>query len=178
MTRRPSRFARPRAVYSAYGEINIPLISPEMDIPLVNKVTVDVSGRWDHYTDVGSTANPKYAVDWQVMEGFKLRANYSTSFVAAPIGVVGDLSQGGEYSNGGARAATSFPVLVSEYPSVTQLPGCATATVTCTIGSGTSAPGLLRKYGTALSGDHPETGYGWSVGAISPHCSFPASKPT
>jgi iron complex outermembrane receptor protein len=157
-------FRTPRTVYSAYGELNFPIISPEMDIPLANKINIDISGRWDHYSDVGSTANPKYALDWQMVEGFKLRANYSSSFVAPPIGVVGDLSQGGEYS-GGATSPPSFSVPVSIYPQVTQLPGCATATVSCNIGAGTLAPGLKRQYGTALTGAKPQTGFGWSVGA-------------
>ncbi len=46
-------------------------------------------------------------------------------------------------------------------------PGCAglVAGQSCTIGSGTGAPGLTRQYGGALSGVKPQTGNGWSVGA-------------
>ena len=31
--------------------------------------------------DVGHTANPKYAVDWTVVDGVTLKANCSTAFV-------------------------------------------------------------------------------------------------
>jgi iron complex outermembrane receptor protein len=127
-------------------------------------VDVDVSGRYDSYSDVGSTANPKYAIDWTVAEGFKLRANYSTSFVAPPVGVLGDPTQGGEYA-GGAAIAPAFSVPVSVFPTVTQLPGCAGVTTSCQLGSGTGAPGLTRQYGGALSGVKPQTGSGWNVGA-------------
>lgn len=164
-----SSFRSRRNVFSAFGEINAPLISEDMGIPLVQEVGIDVSARFDQYSDVGPTFNPKYGIDWRISPDIKLRANYSTSFVAAPLGVVGDPSKGGEYS-GGASIAPAFNVPIAAFqPVITQLPGCNTVQVLaqgfCQLGSGTSAPGLSRQYGTALTNARPQTGNGINIGA-------------
>ena len=117
-----SVFRSKRNVMSGFGEANIPVISPDMNIPLVQKVQIGLSARYDKYSDVGPTFNPKYALDWTVTDDIKLRANYSTSFVAVPVGISGDPSQGGEYS-GGASIAPLSPVPVSAFPAVTGIPG-------------------------------------------------------
>jgi iron complex outermembrane receptor protein len=156
-------FRYKRVVYSGYAEFNVPVFSPEMNIPLVNKLDIDVSARYDDYTDVGSTFNPKYAMNWEVTPGLKLRANYSTSFVAPPMGVIGDPALGGMYSGGASVTNGGITIPVAAYPTVTQLPGCASATVSCTLGSGVQ--GLGRQFGGGLSNIRPQTGNGWSVGA-------------
>ena len=38
-----------------------------MNVPLVNKFEIDVSGRYDDYSDVGAASNPKFAADWEVI---------------------------------------------------------------------------------------------------------------
>lgn len=151
-----------RTITSAYAEINAPVVSPDMHIPLVQAFNVDVSGRFDNYSDVGQTANPKFAADWTPFDGIKLRGNYSTSFVAPPMGVLGDPALGGEYNSGAGVTFGGLAVPVAAYPTVTQLPGCATATVTCTLP--TSDQGLNRQFGGLLSNIKPQTGNGWSVG--------------
>ncbi len=151
-----------RTVLSGYAEINAPIISPDMGIPLVQKLTFDVSGRYDSYDDVGDTANPKFALDWQIIDGLRLRANYSTSFVAPPMGVLGDPALGGMYSGGAGVTNGGLVVPVAAYPQVTQLPGCAGATVTCTLP--TSDQGLNRQFGGLVSNMKPQTGNGWSLG--------------
>jgi iron complex outermembrane receptor protein len=156
-------FRYDRVVYSAYSELDAPIVSPDMGVPLMQKLDVDVSARYDDYSDVGHTFNPKYAMNWQVIDGFKLRANYSTSFVAPPMGVIGDPTLGGMYSGGASVTSGGITVPVAGYPTVTQLPGCATATVSCTLSS--SVQGLNRQFGGGLSNIRPQTGNGWSVGA-------------
>ena len=74
-----------RQVYSAFLELNAPIVSPEMGIPGVESVTVDVSGRYDGYSDVGDTYNPKVGLDWMVVDGLKARVSWGTSFVAANV---------------------------------------------------------------------------------------------
>jgi iron complex outermembrane recepter protein len=160
-----SIFRSKRNVLSTFAEANIPVISPDMNIPLVQKVQIGLSARYDKYSDVGPTFNPKYALDWTVTDDIKLRANYSTSFVAVPVGISGDPSQGGEYS-GGASIAPLSPVPVSAFPAVTGIPGCAglTAGQSCNLGS-TTNPGLIRQYGSSLAGARPQRGNGINLGA-------------
>lgn len=160
-------FRSARNVFSGFLEANFPIVSPEMNVPLMNKVEVDISGRYDQYSDVGGTGNPRYALDWTVVDGWKIRANYSTSFVAPPVGVLGDPSQGGEFS-GGTTVTSAFNVPVAAFPTVTQLPGCNTAAVAaagfCSIGGSSLAPGIDRQYGGALNGVKPQTGDSYSLG--------------
>jgi len=168
-------FRSRRDVFSAFVEAHVPVISSDMDIPFAQQVDIAVSGRYDKYSDVGPTFNPKYGLDWTIAAGYKIRANYSTSFVAPPVGVLGDPSQGGEYSGGTSILASggsqAFNVPASVFPTVTGLPGCAAQVAAqgyCTLGN-SALPGLSRQYGGALSGVKPQTGNGWSVGAdVSP----------
>jgi iron complex outermembrane receptor protein len=153
-----------RIVRSAYAELEVPVVSPSMNIPLVHALDVDVSGRYDDYNDVGSTRNPKYAFNWTVVKGFKLRANYATSFVAPPLAVIGDPTQGYLYASGSVGLQGQFNVPVANYPEVRGVPGCATATVTCALGL-SSNPGLRRQLGGGFDNIQPETGRSWSVGA-------------
>jgi iron complex outermembrane recepter protein len=143
-----------RSVASGYGEVDIPVIGADMHVPLVKKFDVDVSGRYDHYSDVGPTKNPKFAATWTVTDDVKLRGNYSTAFVAPWLDSV-------QKPPSYAAEATSFNVPVANYPNVTQIPGCAGQTVNCTISSTTQ--GIILS--GANSGLKPETGSDWSIGA-------------
>lgn len=71
-----------RTVSSAFAELQIPIISPEMNIPLVNKIDVQLAGRAEHYSDVGTVAKPKIAAAWDVIPGFRFRGSYSEGFRA------------------------------------------------------------------------------------------------
>ena len=135
------------------------------DCPFVQKVSIDVSARYDKYSDVGPTFNPKYGIDWVVTDDIKFRGNYSTSFVAVPVGISGDPSQGGEFG-GGASIAPLSPVPVSAFPSGHHIPGCAglAAGQSCNLGTSTN-PGLIRQYGSALANARPQRGNGINVGS-------------
>lgn len=71
-----------RTVKSAYAELAIPLVSPEMNIPFVNRVEVQLAGRAEDYSDVGSVAKPKVAAAWDIIPGFRLRGSWSQGFKA------------------------------------------------------------------------------------------------
>ncbi len=46
-------------VTSVYGEADIPVVGPDMNIPFVKKFDIDASGRYDDYDTVGITTNPR-----------------------------------------------------------------------------------------------------------------------
>ena len=71
-----------RNVFSAYGELAVPVISPEMAIPLVRRVEFQLAGRFEHYSDVGSIFRPKIAGAWDVVDGLRLRGSYALGFRA------------------------------------------------------------------------------------------------
>lgn len=65
-----------------FGEIYMPLISSDQNVPFVQKLEVTVAGRFTHYSDFGSNFSPKMSTQWTVFQGMKFRASYSESFKA------------------------------------------------------------------------------------------------
>ena len=71
-----------RDVFSAFLELAVPIVSPEMDIPLVHSFDVQLALRGEDYSDVGSELSPKIAASWHLFEQFQLRGAYSEGFRA------------------------------------------------------------------------------------------------
>lgn len=74
-----------RNVASFYAEFAVPLVSPEMNVPLVRSLDVQVAGRAENYSDFGWVTNPKVALAWSVTDDFMVRANWAESFLAPNI---------------------------------------------------------------------------------------------
>jgi hypothetical protein len=71
-----------RDVGSAFAELALPLVSPEMNIPLVRRIDVQLAGRFEHYSDFGSVAKPKIAFAWDVVDGVRVRGSWQQGFRA------------------------------------------------------------------------------------------------
>ncbi|MGQ9427363.1 TonB-dependent receptor plug domain-containing protein [Gilvimarinus sp. F26214L] len=71
-----------RDVDSYYGEVLIPIVGADNALPGVQSLEVNVAARTDDYSDVGSTSNPKYGVNWSPVDDLTVRASYGTSFRA------------------------------------------------------------------------------------------------
>ena len=56
-----------------------------MNIPLIQKLDLDIAGRHDHYSTFGATDNPKASFSWLVTDGIKATGSYGTSFVAPTL---------------------------------------------------------------------------------------------
>jgi iron complex outermembrane receptor protein len=150
-----------RKDFAEFVEADIPLVSPAMAFPLVQKFELDLAVRHDDYSDFGPTTNPKASFNWDVIDGLRLRGNISTSFVAPPLNLVGGKAGLANFSSvGGSTQSGSIPV--SFYPAVTQfgIAGCTTASASCSI---SSLQGISSSVGdpTAIA----QRGRGWSVGA-------------
>jgi outer membrane receptor protein involved in Fe transport len=70
-----------------------------MDIPLVNRIDVQLAGRYEHYSDFGSVAKPKVAAAWDLFDGLRLRGSYSKGFRAPNLEQVNTV----QYSRLGAN---------------------------------------------------------------------------
>lgn len=80
-----------RDVYSAFAELFVPLVSPAMDIPLVNELNVQLAGRAERFTDIDETAMvPRVAVSWTTFPGVTLRGAWSRGFRAPNLVQVND----------------------------------------------------------------------------------------
>jgi outer membrane receptor protein involved in Fe transport len=74
-----------RTIYALYGELLIPVIGADNQLPFVQSLRIDIAGRFDHYSDFGSSTNPKLTAEWQIDDQFTVRGGYSTSFKAPTL---------------------------------------------------------------------------------------------
>src|SRR4030095_7605931 len=160
-----------RDIVSALAEVAMPLVSPEWDIPALNQLDLSLSVRYDDFSDVGDTTNPRYGLNWEPMEGLRIRANYAESFVAPPIAVIGDPTQGYLYASGSVGGAPTLNVPVALYPDVVNVPGAVVVNTNtpCTTGAtsssiGQNGPGMRRQLGGGFSQMGPQFGQSYSVG--------------
>jgi iron complex outermembrane recepter protein len=154
-----------RDVKSVYAEVYLPLIGANQGIPLVRALDLNLSGRYDDYSDFGSTTNPKIAFNWEVIQGFKFRGNYAEAFVAPALtsrgandaGLTGESGFSG--IQGGALPGGAPTIVTANFPSAIGIPGCPPGSVTCSLNNVT---GLFLTGGNG--GLEPQTGKSWSVG--------------
>ncbi|MDF7774053.1 TonB-dependent receptor [Sphingomonas sp. AOB5] len=71
-----------RNVQSVYGELFVPIFGEGNAAPMFRSLTLSLSGRYDHYSDFGSTTNPKIGVTWEPVDGVNLRGSFGRSFRA------------------------------------------------------------------------------------------------
>jgi iron complex outermembrane receptor protein len=74
-----------RNIDSGYGEVFVPIVGKNNAVPMVESLNVSVAGRYDHYSDFGSTTNPKYGFTWSPVGGVSVRASYGHSFHAPQL---------------------------------------------------------------------------------------------
>lgn len=71
-----------RSVFSAFAELAVPVVSPEMNVPLVHRLDLQLAARFEEYSDFGSVAKPKIAAAWDIIDGLRLRGSWSQGFRA------------------------------------------------------------------------------------------------
>ncbi|HTC43586.1 MAG TPA: TonB-dependent receptor [Steroidobacteraceae bacterium] len=67
---------------SAFAEVLIPLVGSDNALPGIQRLDLDVAGRYEDYSDFGSTSHPKIGLNWTPSEGVMVHASYGTSFRA------------------------------------------------------------------------------------------------
>lgn len=80
-----------RNVLAGFAEASIPLVSPEMNIPLVDTFDIQLAARYEHYSDFGGSGiKPRIAAAWVPVPWLKLRGAYSQGFRAPNLIVVNE----------------------------------------------------------------------------------------
>ncbi len=69
-------------VKEAYTEIEVPLLQ---DIPGIKRLSFNGSFRWTDYDSYGDDTTYKLGLNWQVVDSFRVRAAYGTSFRAPAL---------------------------------------------------------------------------------------------
>jgi len=75
-------FPASRTVASVYGEAAVPFIAPSETRVGLHSLDLTLSGRVEHYSDFGTTANPKIGLRYVPLSGLTFRATWGTSFKA------------------------------------------------------------------------------------------------
>lgn len=74
-----------RDVLSAFGEVVVPIFGADNGGPGMEELVVSLAGRYDDYSDVGDTFNPKIGVTYRPVQAIKIRGSWGKSFVAPSL---------------------------------------------------------------------------------------------
>ena len=75
---------RGRDAAAMFTELAVPLVGAKAGSTL-DRLSLSLAGRYDQYSDVGSSFNPKFGVSWHPSHALGLRGNWGTSFRAPPF---------------------------------------------------------------------------------------------
>lgn len=84
-----------RSVNSAYAELLVPVVGAANATTGLRRLDLSAALRYDHYSDVGSTTNPKLGLNWSPVDGLQLRGSYGTSFRAPGLVQIQPFTGGG-----------------------------------------------------------------------------------
>ena len=74
-----------RATSYAFGELAVPLINEDMAVPLVQRLELNLSGRYTDTSDFGDSFDPKVGLLWAINDELKLRGTYGQAFRAPTL---------------------------------------------------------------------------------------------
>lgn len=149
-----------REVGALYGELAVPLVSAQNEMPLIRALDLSGAVRYEHGKGLGGfdTVNPKFGINYSPLPGLKLRGSWGTSFHAPPMryaynGVQPTQGGNGAFTNAGLYTAPCNTSLV-RLNGVTGTPGgTGNCTFTAIVVTGGAGPTL-----------RPEKATTWTVG--------------
>ncbi len=71
-----------RGITAGFAELHVPMVGRDQEVPGVEKLDLSLAGRVEHYSDFGTTTNPKVGVSWTITDGVIVRGTFGTSFRA------------------------------------------------------------------------------------------------
>ncbi|WP_424682037.1 TonB-dependent receptor plug domain-containing protein [Frateuria sp. YIM B11624] len=78
----PGLQAQGLGVAHTFGSRTVEGLYAELDAPFLESLEVDVSGRFDHYSDFGNNFSPKVGFKWKPIESLAVRGTWSKGFRA------------------------------------------------------------------------------------------------
>ena len=73
-----------------FGHRTVGGVFAELEAPVLKQLLINVSGRYDHYSDVGGAFSPKVGIKYTPIRQIALRATYSEGFRAPSFSESGD----------------------------------------------------------------------------------------
>ncbi|MFV0644539.1 MAG: TonB-dependent receptor [Sphingomonadaceae bacterium] len=83
-----------RNVKAIFGELFIPFFGTDNATPGLEELSLSVAGRYEKYSDFGSTSNPKIGLTYRPVDTLTFRASYGTSFRAPTFTETSELAGG------------------------------------------------------------------------------------
>jgi iron complex outermembrane recepter protein len=71
-----------RHIESVFGELALPIVGSGNAVTGIHSLTFSASARYDEYSDVGNTFNPKFGLTYEPVDWIKARGNWGRSFNA------------------------------------------------------------------------------------------------
>ena len=71
-----------RTIGAAFAELQIPIVGENNRRAGIHSLNLSLAGRYEKYSDFGSTFNPKIGLSWSPMPALQFRGTYGTSFRA------------------------------------------------------------------------------------------------
>lgn len=81
---------RARNIEAVFAEARIPIVGADNARPGVRSLELSLAGRFEDYSDFGTTTNPKVGITWSPVDGLALRSSWGTSFRAASLPQIHD----------------------------------------------------------------------------------------
>lgn len=77
--------ARSQDDYYAFGELSLPLLGPDQQLPFIHKLDVSAAARVEDYPSVGRVLTPKFGIIYAPTRDFDLKASWGRSFRAPTL---------------------------------------------------------------------------------------------
>jgi len=80
-----SRAALSRNVASAFGEVTVPVFGPDNGHAGYRRLEFSLAGRYEHYSDFGQAATPKFGLVWLPFDAVSVRGTWGRSIRAPTL---------------------------------------------------------------------------------------------
>lgn len=82
-----------RNVVGVFGELQVPLVTEEQDVPLVRSLDLQLAARIEDYTDMGSSGvKPRVALTWAPSNWLKFRGSWAEGFRAPNLLTINEVA--------------------------------------------------------------------------------------
>lgn len=83
-----------RNVDAVFAEVFVPLVGSANASPGLERLSLSIAARYEHYSDFGSTTNPKIGLTYSPVSGVVLKGTFGTSFRAPTFSEVSTVGGG------------------------------------------------------------------------------------
>jgi outer membrane receptor protein involved in Fe transport len=87
-------FTERRNVQFAYGELSLPLVRPDLHLPLIDRLTLSAALRYEHWNGIAAVTTPKFGLVYQPVGDVTLRGTWGKSFKIPTLLQVNEIQEG------------------------------------------------------------------------------------